>query len=283
MKIQSAYQNTIQLLTAAYDAREAQSLTRIVFEDVFKITNPNREGDLDKSALEKLEEISKQLLDGRPLQYILGQADFYGLKFKVNEHTLIPRQETEELVYWILEQHSAANTLKVLDIGTGTGCIPIVLKKQRPDWLVSAVDVSKEAIRVAKSNAESLDVDVHFFEKDILHVDAFVESWDIIVSNPPYIPLREAGLMNKQVLDHEPHIALFVADDDPLVFYKKIALLAKEALNPNGRLYFELNEFNANEVAALLKDIGFSQIEIGVDINGKQRMITTQLTINSEQ
>lgn len=277
MEIQQAYQNTIRLLAPVYEAKEAQSITRIIFEDVFHITNLNRVGALDAIAVEKLNGICKQLLEGRPVQHILGQADFYGLKFKVNEHTLIPRQETEELVYWILEQHPPGNTLKLLDIGTGTGCIPIVLIKQRPNWLVSALDVSKEAIAVAKQNADALDVDVHFYEQDVLSLDALAERWDIIVSNPPYIPELEATLMNRQVLDHEPHLALFVANDDPLIFYRKIALLAKEALTPNGRLFFELNEFNAEKVATLLKDVGFCEVEIGIDINGKQRMIMARL------
>jgi release factor glutamine methyltransferase len=278
MKIQQAYQDSIHRLAKAYDAREAQSLSRIVFEDVFGITNPAREGELDTEATAQLEDILIQLLAGRPLQYILGQADFYGLKFRLNEHTLIPRQETEELVYWILEQHTPAAALKVLDIGTGTGCIPIALKKHRPNWRASALDVSAEAIAVAQDNARSLGVDVHFQEQDVLSLDALEGQWDIIVSNPPYIPVQESALMSKQVLDHEPHLALFVADDDPLVFYRKIARLAKEALSPDGRLYFELNEFNAEAVAALLKEAGFAEVEIGVDINGKQRMLVGQIS-----
>ena len=213
-----------------------------------------------------------------PIQYILGEADFYGLKFKVNPSVLIPRAETEELVHLILSNHKNGTELKVLDIGTGSGCIPISLKKNRAKWLVSACDVSSGALAVANANAVKNGVEVDFFLRDILDERLSFEAqyFDIIVSNPPYIPFEERALMPKNVLENEPHLALFVENDTPLIFYKRIADVANASLKVGGQLYFECNEFNAQKVAQVLQDKAFTAVEIHQDMQGKDRMIVGQ-------
>ena len=273
MKASIVYRKYLGKITAYYGEREAGSLLRILFEDAFQITNPNSERLLDDQQLEDLETYINRLLKGEPLQYILGQADFYGLKFKVSPAVLIPRQETEELVYLILEEHSAAESLHVLDIGTGSGCIPITLKKYRNHWVMNGVDISEEALEVAHENSLLNEVDVNFHQLDILSATPAADSMDIIVSNPPYIPKEEAHLMKDNVLKYEPFIALFVEDVDPLLFYRKIAVFSRLALKKGGFLYFELNEYNANQVAKLLVDLGFLEVELHQDISGKDRMI----------
>lgn len=213
-----------------------------------------------------------ELLSSKPIQYITGKADFFGLQFHVNEDTLIPRSETEELVDWILASHSDATSIKVLDIGTGSGCIPITLKKKRPSFSVSALDISKGALEIAKKNADFNIVEVIFSEKDILNSE-LEEDFDIIISNPPYIKEEEKQQMEVNVLNFEPHTALFVPNADPLLFYKRIANLATRHLNTHGFLYFEINAQYGAETAKLLKDLGFSEVEIKKDMQGKDRFV----------
>lgn len=276
MTICEAFQHTVQQLLSLYGEREARSMARILFEDAFGLRDFRQDKAMRAEQVHQLELYLVKLKAEVPLQYVLGQADFYGLKFKVDERVLIPRQETEELVHWILEEHGKQPVKRLLDIGTGSGCIPVTIKKYRPGWEVSGVDVSEGALQVAEKNARWNRVEVAFRQMDILAVDQLETSWDIIVSNPPYIAREEFPLMRGNVLKYEPELALFVKSQDALLFYRKIADISLSALSKEGRLYFELNEFNAAEVAAMLREKGYRKVELRADISGKNRMITAQ-------
>lgn len=259
-----------------YGAPEARSILRIVYEDVLGLYSLQRPLTEEQEA--KLWPIQQRLLKGEPLQYVLGQADFYGYKFKVGPAVLIPRQETEELVHMILQQHGN-KPLRLLDVGTGSGCIPITLKLKRPAWQVEAVDISPEALQIAADNARRLEADVRFQQLDVLDAANWpaLPPYDIIVSNPPYIPPSETKHVPPHVLQHEPHLALFTETEDALVFYRAIAALAKQQLQPGGWLYFELNEFNGEEVFEVVEKQGFEAVRLEWDLNGKSRMLKGQL------
>ena len=229
------------------------------------IINSDKEIGID--IIDRFRQIIEDLKANIPIQYILGETEFYGLKFKVNEHTLIPRPETEELVLWILEHEFNS----ALDIGTGSGCIPIAIKKNK-NVEISAIDVSEPALLVAKENAKTNEVKINFFKQDILKTDN-LERVDVIISNPPYILEKEKDLILSNVLDNEPHLALFVTNENPLLFYKKIAELSYACLSKNGLLFFEINESFGIEIIELLKCIGFVDIELKKDINEKDRML----------
>lgn len=216
----------------------------------------------------KLWELKKH----RPIQYVLGETEFYGLKFFVNENVLIPRPETEELVEWILQDHPATE-VKILDIGTGSGCIPITLKTQLPEAEIHALDFSEKALKMAEINAGFHQTEIQFHPIDFLNFD-FTElpKFDIIVSNPPYIADSEKVSMHENVLQHEPHSALFVPDDDPLIFYRKIAEFAQSNLRKNGKVYFEINQELALKTQKLLEQF-FSIVELKKDISQNYRMI----------
>ena len=222
---------------------------------------------LNKSQLSKIKQIVAELKTHKPIQYILGKTEFYGLKIKVNEHTLIPRPETEQLVDWILKENFGA----ALDIGTGSGCIPIALAKHA-DAKVSAIDVSEDALLIAEENAKNNEVEIDFIHQDILQTN-YLQKVDLIVSNPPYVLESEKEIMQENVLDYEPELALFVEDKNPLIFYKKIASLAFDFLNENGKLFFEINAKFGKEIIKMLADIGFVNIELKKDMNDKDRMI----------
>jgi release factor glutamine methyltransferase len=245
--------------------------------------NPNFEISAEDVA--KWNTILSELLKEKPIQYITGEAWFYGLRFEVNENTLIPRPETEELVELILNspitQHPSPIT--ILDIGTGTGCIPISIKANLPQANVSAIDVSEKALEVAKRNAELNKVEINFIQANILDVEDLLKlpspiihhplSYNIIVSNPPYVRNLEKQEIKKNVLDYEPHLALFVEDTDALLFYRKIAQLALKNLLPNGLLFFEINQYLGKETVELLESLGFKNVELKKDIYGNDRMI----------
>lgn len=282
MSISEAFQAFIQILSGVYDPGEARSIARIVFEDALRVHDLQSKAPFFELQEKLLHDIQERLLQHEPIQYILGKADFYGLKFQVDRNVLIPRQETEELVYWILEtiqKEIKHSNLTILDIGTGSGCIPITLKKKMPQLNVSAVDISPEALTIAKSNAALYKTPIEFIQTDILNQNDWQQfrQFDIIVSNPPYIPLREQAVMFPNVTGFEPHLALFVQDENPLIFYDAIADFAKIHLNANGYLFFECNEFNANDVLQLLVNKGFKNSLLQKDINGKERMIKTSL------
>ncbi|MEL1248602.1 peptide chain release factor N(5)-glutamine methyltransferase [Flavobacterium helocola] len=235
--------------------------------------NPNFE--ISEKEVEKWNAILAQLQQDKPIQYITGEAWFYGLQFEVNENTLIPRPETEELVEWILYSPiiKHPSPINILDIGTGTGCIPISLKVNLPQANVSAIDVSEKALEVAKRNATANKVEINFILTNILEVEDLNQHFDIIVSNPPYVRNLEKQEIKKNVLDYEPHLALFVEDTDALLFYRKIAQLALKNLTPNGLLFFEINQYLGIETVELLENLGFKNIELKKDIYGNDRMI----------
>ncbi len=212
------------------------------------------------------------LKDHQPIQYVLGETEFYGMKFFVNENVLIPRPETEELIEWILKD-TTNDKLKIIDIGTGSGCIPIVLKKHLPEAEIFALDVSEKSLETAKINAEYHQTEIQFVQNDFLNMD-FNElpEFDIIVSNPPYIAETEKNEMDENVIKFEPHSALFVPDENPLVFYERIIELAKQKLKPKGKIYVEINQNLAMETKELFEKI-FQNIELKKDISGNFRMI----------
>ena len=277
MIIKEAYQNLVNAISAYYGVEEAKSIARIVFEDAFKVYNFQKIDALSQEQKTTFENICQRLINKEPVQYILGQADFYGLKYKVNSHTLIPRQETEELVYWILEtiKEQKLGKTSVLDIGTGSGCIPITLKVKNQLLESKGLDISEGAIELAIENAKLNRVEVAFEKVDILSKEVWSKlgEWDIIVSNPPYIPPSESKLMPDHVLEYEPHLALFVEEHEPLVFYQEIARFAKQNLRKGGFLFFECNEFNAPKVQAFVQELGFADVILQKDLMGKERML----------
>jgi len=228
------------------------------------------------SAIEKWNSVLEKLEKEIPIQYILGNAHFYGLEFEVNENTLIPRPETEELVEWIIKNNSKIEgfkDLKILDIGTGSGCIAISLAKNLPHAKVFAIDVSEKALETAKKNALTNETEVTFLLKNILETDDLEQQFDIIVSNPPYVRNLEKEEIKKNVLEYEPHLALFVEDNDALIFYRKISELAQKNLTENGQLYFEINQYLGTEMIDLLEAKNFATIELRKDIYENDRMI----------
>lgn len=232
--------------------------------------------EIEPAIQEKFSAALKRLKAYEPIQYIIGRTEFFGLPLKVNPDTLIPRPETEELVKLTLQEVAEANTaekLRILDIGTGAGCIAVALAKNLPDAEISAMDVSEEALKVAEENAKINKVDVHYFQGDILTMESLPEKYHFIVSNPPYVRLSEKRMMDSNVVDFEPELAIFVTDEDPLLFYRKIAQLAKRQLTENGKLFFEINEYLGEDLLALIIDEGFENIHLIKDIYGKNRML----------
>jgi len=224
----------------------------------------------------KFQDTIERLKNHEPIQYIIGKTEFYGLPFKLSNNVLIPRPETEELVDWMISKfESQKSKIRVLDIGTGSGCIAISLAKNLPDCKIVALDVSSEALKVAKENAKLNNVEVKFIEADILNWNLELDNleFDVIVSNPPYVRALEKNQMKKNVLDFEPHLALFVEDEDSLLFYRKITQLTNKILKPKGQLYFEINEHLGKEMVKLLRENGFEEIELKSDIFGKDRII----------
>lgn len=266
-------------LLACYDEREANALARYVLEVRFGITLTAlcADKDIQISAEERseLQNIVCRLLQKEPVQYVLQQADFMGRTFRTVPGVLIPRPETEELVQWVVSDHAGTAPPRILDIGTGSGCIAITLSRELPGAGVTAIDISPQALKTAAENAAAHHADVTFAEHDILQPDVPdpLRHCDIIVSNPPYICRREAADMDDNVLRYEPELALFVPDDRPLLFYEAIARFARQALRPQGCLYLEINRSYGPETAGLLRREGFRDIELRKDFYGNDRMI----------
>jgi len=267
-------------LSELYPSNEIKNITEMMFEHFMgwdKMTlRSNSKSSLSESELLLFHQALKRLSKNEPVQHITGKVEFYSLPFKVNKHALIPRPETEELVDLVIKECSGSET--ILDIGTGTGCIPISLKKQLKNTIVYGVDVSADALAIATDNAALNSTEVTFVKEDVLQMSSIENSikkeFDVIISNPPYITNSEKRLMNENVLTFEPHIALFIDDDDPLLFYDKIGHLAYDNLSSGGKLYFEINEHYGNQTMKLLKSIGFSDIRILKDLQNKDRIVS---------
>jgi release factor glutamine methyltransferase len=288
-----------QSLKDLYDSREIEAIALLVIEEITGITRAKLkafpEDNVGGEAIEKIQAVLDELKTGKPVQYILGSTEFYGLNFLVNPATLIPRPETEELVDWILVESQklkveSQQPLTIFDIGTGSGCIAISLKKNLPDAQVTAIDISAHALHTAAQNAVINEVKIDFIEHNILDIeysenrassqeennsacDIQTAMFNIIVSNPPYVTLADKSQMHQNVTDFEPHSALFVPEDDPLIFYKAIVKYATGHLFQNSMLFFEINENHGKEVIELLTDKYFINIELRKDISGRDRMV----------
>lgn len=275
------YQELWRRLAQVYDEGEAKAIARMVYEVRFNLTLSDlfigKDTQLSANDQAELAEITQRLEQQEPVQYVLGQADFCGRTFLVNQHVLIPRPETEELCRWIISEFRDESLefrdCSILDIGTGSGCIAITLAADLPKAEVTAWDISGEALQVARENAKRLHFNVIFELADALNTPLDHERWDVIVSNPPYICNKERARIEANVLDHEPQTALFVPDDSPLLFYSAIAQYGLTALKTGGRLYFEINPLYAQELAEMLSMMSYHDIEIKNDTYGKQRMI----------
>lgn len=269
----------MQNLSSIYDEMEVESFFFLILENKFDLKRIDLalkpELTFSENEIFVMDEILDKLKLEIPIQYILGNTSFCGLDLMVNDSVLIPRPETEELVDWILSDVKITETknIQILDIGTGSGCIAISLKKNLVNSKVFALDISEKALATAKTNAENNHVDIIFLQQDILRVDSLPQKFTIIVSNPPYVRNLEKHEIHKNVLDNEPHLALFVEDDDALIFYKKIAILARDFLEPNGNLYFEINQYLGSETKNLLENLGFINIELRQDVYRNDRMI----------
>ncbi len=276
--MQTTIQKIKDTLSSSHSGGEIKNIIRIIFENLKNYSQVdiimNQDEVLSPFIREKVDLILKRLLNNEPIQYIFNEAYFQGFTLKVTPDTLIPRPETEELVDIIVKENTTSD-LHILDIGTGSGAIAIALAKTLKFPVVDAIDISQSAIDIAGENAKALKVKINFMKKDILSVIPPTESsYDIIVSNPPYITNQEKSSMEPNVLDYEPHMALFVPDSDPLLFYKAITHYAIHALNPGGRIYFEINSLFGKETAKLLSDSGFVEVNVIKDMYGLDRFVS---------
>lgn len=283
MKIKEYKIKFIAELLPFYDEMEAESFFYLILENQRQLKRIDLALNIDLQFSEQeiliLDAILDKLKLEIPIQYILGTTQFYGLEFNVNENVLIPRPETEELVEWIISSINVTKFkgIKILDIGTGSGCIAISLAKNIPDAEVSAIDISDKALAKAKENGDLNKVDVAFIQKNILESNDLEQQYDIIVSNPPYVRNLEKSEIKPNVLANEPHLALFVEDNDALIFYKKIAELGTKNLSSEGKLFFEINQYLGKETVELLKIMQFKNIELRKDIYGNDRMIACNI------
>lgn len=269
------YRELWRTLEPLYGNGEARAITDYVLDVCFGLSKADILcGAVEEMTAEKTAELNKifgRLMEGEPVQYVLGRAEFCGRWFSVRPGVLIPRPETEELCAWITADSKASASPKVLDIGTGSGCIAITLQLDMPESKVTAWDISADALDVARENAQLLGANVNFVKQDALNAKPEGE-WDVIVSNPPYICEKEKKDMAVNVLEHEPHTALFVPDADPLLFYRAITRLAVRTLNKGGRLYFEINPIYADDTCRMMRAEGMTAVELRSDMYGKQRM-----------
>jgi release factor glutamine methyltransferase len=315
MKIKQYRTQFVQALSSIYDAIEAESFFYLILEEKHKLKKIdlalNPDLTFSEEEIQIWDFLLEQLKQEIPIQYLLGKTNFCGLDFDVNPDVLIPRPETEELVDWIIKSRKSevgsgkwsldklgmtvgSQKIKILDIGTGSGCIAISLAKSLENATVFAIDISEKALATAQKNAEINKVEVNFIHVNILNINDLEQlptshchpelvegplptQFDIIVSNPPYVRELEKIEIKKNVLDFEPHLALFVSDNDALIFYKKIAELAQKSLNPNGKLFFEINQYLGQEMMDLLRKMNFKNIELRKDIYGNVRMIKAEI------
>ncbi|MCB2194363.1 MAG: peptide chain release factor N(5)-glutamine methyltransferase [Bacteroidetes bacterium] len=264
-------------LSELYPVNEIDSFIFLIFDHLLGISRTqlllSKENEINEGTFLKINNIISELKSYRPIQYILGETEFYDLKFKVFDNILIPRPETEELVDWIIKDHSNTS-IKILDIGTGSGCIAVSLAKNMPNAVVYASDISELALKAAETNSKINNTSLHLLQFDILNPPSDQDKkFDIIVSNPPYVTEKEKSLMQQNVLDYEPELALFVPDNDPLLFYRSILDFGLQHLKPKGNIYFEINEAFGQEMISLMQKKGFSDNILLRDINGKDRMV----------
>jgi release factor glutamine methyltransferase len=281
MSLQSLKQSIKQALANEYESIELNSLISILFEHVTGWNQIqqllHKDEPLAPNKKTAILEAVDALKKGKPIQYITNKAWFLGKEFMVNENVLIPRPETEELVEWVIEYANIKNKpLQILDIGTGSGCIPISLKLALPNCFLSALDISEGALIVAQQNATILNTAITWIQEDILNTTYLPNNYDIIISNPPYIPFKENVNMQVQVKNYEPNIALFVTNEDPLIFYRTIARLGKQYLNPNGQLFFEMHYDQGKALLQLFDEMGY-HAELRQDMFGKDRMLRASL------
>lgn len=285
MTIQHCYQQLLSQLFDLYDTREAANITDMIIE---KVTGQRKIDRIMYKTLpvsseqqKQLEQYMQQLLQHRPVQYVLGEAWFMNMLFSVNEHTLIPRPETEELVQWILDDINRLGhtNVSVIDIGTGSGCIAVAIKKLLPAVEVSAVDVSEQALQMARLNSIQHHTLIDFLQLDFLNTTQWKQlgRYNLVVSNPPYIATNETATMNKNVVNYEPGRALFVPDNDVLVFYKALAAFGKHHLKPSGSIYTEINEAYGKEVVGLFEQQGYTEVVLRQDMQQKDRMVHARL------
>ena len=265
-------------LQSLYPKSEINSFYFILLEHYGNYTTAevlaNVSTQLTDNITKAIQQAITELQTAKPIQYILGETEFFSNRFFVDEDVLIPRPETEELVDWVLQTYpDKTHLLQILDVGTGSGCIAISLAKALPEAQVTAIDVSPKAIAVAQRNAERNGIKVQFLQRDILQTETLPEKYDIIISNPPYVRELEKNEMHSNVLNYEPHLALFVPDDRPLLFYEQIATLAQQYLKPKGRLFFEINQYLAAEMQVMLAQKNFTEITLRQDLSGNDRML----------
>ena len=277
MILKSLRNNFTKILIDYYPETEIVSFFNLLSVHILKMQRidiaQNLYAVISGKKQEKFQNAAKKLINYVPIQYILGYTEFYKLTFKVGAATLIPRLETEELISWIINDHQNKQNISILDVGTGSGCIAIALAKNLPEAKVFALEVSEKALKIARQNALDNGVTIEFIEADIFDIDLENVQFDIIVSNPPYVRELEKETMSPNVLNYEPHLALFVKDEDPLLFYRKITEIANSALKSKGFLYFEINEFLGNLTQEFLKRQDYCNIKLKKDLFMKDRMI----------
>ena len=287
MSIHQIFLEINRQLTGLYPETEIESFSRILFRHYLGLTPAQVHLSYDRELPDAIEKQIQKAVDElrkyRPVQYIIGETEFYGLKFELTPDVLIPRPETEELVDWIIHEYHRDATLSMMDIGTGSGCIAVALSAHFPDANVWAVDISEAALTVAQRNARKNKLSVNFLLKDILNDDMadFDDVFfDVIVSNPPYVTPAEQQFLQPCVLEYEPHCALFTPENDPMIFYKRIAEFGLECLKDNGKIFFEMNEAFSVETAKILEQYGYTDIIPRKDINGKWRMVSATSQYN---
>lgn len=281
LTIGDLYRELVETLTNSLGRREANAAAKIILEDVRDITQTdlavNAHRTVEDMTAERIRRIAQEINNGKPVQYAIGSARFYGMDFVVTPDVLIPRPETEGLIDMIVKEYANQPDLQILDCGTGSGCIAISLARHLPFANIDAIDISAKALEIAKENGKRLNVKVNFFEGDILTLKTCRnKNYDVIVSNPPYIAEEEASEMDDTVKNYEPKGALFVSNDDPLIFYRAIIEFASTSLNPQGTLYFEINPRFTDEMKQLLMSNDFSDIDIIRDYIGRYRYISAK-------
>lgn len=263
-----------EILDSMYDVEEIDALWKYSLADKLDINVAQHklaQPILTESNLNTIIPVLERLAEGEPYQYIIGEVEFYGCKLKVDKRVLIPRPETEELCELVLNENDTTKLLNVIDLGTGSGCIPIALKSKAPAWKVDTVEVDAGALSIAKENASLNELEIGFQQLDLLTAHSLINAYSIIVSNPPYVAEKEAIEIKENVLVHEPHLALFIADEDPLLFYRKMLDIGQHSLEKGGKFYFEFNEQYGKEMTELMEQKGYSDIRIVKDLSGKDR------------